>query len=211
MTNANVFLGMLERVATDVEGAQEYLTELDSALGDGDHGVSMTIGFRAVREALPALSHEDLPAILERAATIFQGAAGATVGALLGAGVTTAAGALKGRTELGPADLSLAFRAATKRVMDLGGARPGDKTMLDCLDPAATAIEGAVANGKGTLEALEAALEAAREGMDFTAQMIARKGRASRLGERTRGHVDPGAASCFLILQSAVDFFRNNQ
>jgi len=211
MTNANVFLRMLERVATDIEGAQEYLTELDSALGDGDHGVSMTIGFRAVREVLPDLSREELPAILERAATTFQAAAGATVGALLGAGVTTGAGALKGKTKVGPADLSRAFRAATNRVMELGGAQPGDKTMLDCLDPAATAIEDAVAHGKGTLEALEAAVEAAREGMASTAQMIARKGRASRLGERTRGPVDPGAASCFLILQSAVDFFRKHQ
>lgn len=211
MTDTNVILGMLEQVAIDMESAQAYLTELDSALGDGDHGVSMTIGFRAVREALSDLPGESLPAILDRVATTFQAAAGATVGALLGAGVATAAAALEGKTEPGPADLSLAFRAATNRVMDLGGARPGDKTMLDCLEPAATAIEGAVANGKGSLEALEAALAAARQGRDSTAQMIARKGRASRLGERTRGHVDPGAASCFLILQSAVDFFRENQ
>lgn len=211
MTDTNAFLGMLERVATDIEGAQEYLTELDSALGDGDHGVSMTIGFRAVRQALPEISREELPVILDRVATTFQAAVGATVGALLGAGVITAADALKGRAELGPADLSVAFRAATNCVMNLGGARPGDKTMLDCLDPAATAIEDAVANGKGTLEALEAGLDAARDGMQSTAQMIARKGRASRLGERTRGHVDPGAASCFLILQSAVDFFRKHQ
>lgn len=211
MTDTNLVLRMLEKVATDIEGAQEHLTELDSALGDGDHGVSMTIGFRAVRQVLPDLAREDLAGILDRVATTFQAAAGATVGALLGAGVTTAAGALKGRKELGPADLSLAFRAAADRVMDLGGARPGDKTMLDCLDPAATAIEGAVAQGKGTIEALEAALEAARAGMNSTAQMIARKGRASRLGERTRGHVDPGAASCFLILQSAVDFLRTYQ
>lgn len=202
---------LLEKVARDVESAQEHLTELDAAMGDGDHGVSMTIGFRAVRKALATTSETSVPGLLLQAANTFQAAAGATVGALLGAGVRGAANTLTGKAQFGPQELSGSFRAALDTVMKLGGAEPGDKTLVDCLHPATVAAETAVRDGKDAFGALRSALEAAEQGMESTRQLVARKGRASRLGERTRGHVDPGAASCFLILRSAVEFLEQER
>lgn len=202
---------LIEKVARDVESAQAHLTQLDAALGDGDHGVSMTIGFRAVRKALATTTELSVSALLQQAANTFQAAAGATVGALLGAGVRAAASALGGKDQLGPEDLSRSFRAALDTVMKLGGAEPGDKTMVDCLHPATEATEKAVRAGKDAFSALRSGLQAAEQGLESTRLLVARKGRASRLGERTRGHLDPGAASCFLILQSAVSFLEQER
>jgi phosphoenolpyruvate---glycerone phosphotransferase subunit DhaL len=199
---------LIEHVAVALEAAHPYLTQLDAAMGDGDHGVSMTIGFRAVRKALAGKPHESVADVLQQAGTVFQAAAGATVGALLGAATTSAAGALRGRDALAAEDLARAFRAATDAVMRLGGAQPGDKTLVDCLHPAAAEVERAVAEGQHGLAAFERGLHAAREGMEATRTLVARKGRASRLGERTLGHIDPGAASSLLILQSAFEFLQ---
>ena len=209
--NTRQMVRLLEKVARDIESAQAHLTQLDAAMGDGDHGVSMTIGSRAVRKALATTSACSVPDLLQQAANTFQAAAGATVGALLGAGVRAAASTLASKDQLGPEDLSRSFRAALDAVMKLGGAEPGDKTMVDCLHPATVATEKAVLEGKDAFTALRCGLEAAEQGMESTRMLVARKGRASRLGERTRGHVDPGAASCFLMLQSAVDFLEQER
>ena len=205
MTNAmdsQRLLRLVERVALDLETAQPYLTELDGALGDGDHGVSVTIGCRGVRKVLPAQAGRPLAEVLHQVGTTFQAAAGATVGALFGAALTHAAAALQHNQQPSAQDLARALRAATDAVMQLGGAGPGDKTMVDCLLPATAAFERSVDQGHDAFDALEAALEAAKDGVEATRSMLARKGRASRLGERTRGHIDPGATSTFLIFQS---------
>lgn len=199
---------MLEQVGRDLETAHHYLGQLDAALGDGDHGVSMTIGVRAVRKALAAHQCETVAELLQQTGAVFQGAAGATVGALLGTALANAAGVLKDREPLTAKDMAAAFRAALDAVTRLGGAQPGDKTLVDCLHPAVVAIEKAVAEGCDALSAFDRGVEAGKHGMESTRDLLARKGRASRLGERTRGHVDPGAASCFLILQSAHAFLR---
>lgn len=214
MTNALAterMLRMIERAALDLEAAQPYLTELDAAMGDGDHGVSMTIGCRAVRKTLPAQAEKTVADLLQHVGTTFQAAAGATVGALLGAALASAAAALKGKDELAAEDLAQAFRAATDAVMRLGGAQPGDKTLVDALYPATAALEAEIAQGSDAFDAFECALQAAKEGMEATRSLVARKGRASRLGERTRGHIDPGATSCFLILQSCYRFLQHER
>lgn len=202
---------LVEHVAVALEGAHDYLTQLDAAMGDGDHGVSMTIGFRAVRKALAARQQETAAEVLRQAGTVFQGAAGATVGALLGAAAVSAADELKGREAFSAQDLARAFRAATDAVMRLGGAQPGDKTLVDCLHPAAAQIEHAITQTSDIATVYQHGLRAARDGMEATRALVARKGRASRLGERTRGHIDPGAASCLLILQSAFDFLQRER
>lgn len=204
-------LRLIERVSLDLEEQQGYLTDLDSAMGDGDHGVSMTIGCRALRKTLPKHTGKNVAEMLQQAGATFQAAAGATVGALLGAALTNAGTVLEGKEVLAAPDLGRALRAATDAVMRLGGAQPGDKTLVDALHPAAAALDSAIARGSDALAALESAVHAAQGGMEATRTMIARKGRASRLGERTRGHIDPGAASCFLILQSAHQFLQHER
>lgn len=199
---------LIEHVAVALEAAHQYLTQLDAAMGDGDHGVSMTIGFRAVRKALAGQPQKTASDVLHHAGVVFQGAAGATVGALLGAAATSAAGVLKDHEAITAEDMARAFRAATDAVMRLGGAQPGDKTLVDCLHPAAAEIERAMTQGCDALAAYERGLRAAKDGMEATRAMVARKGRASRLGERTLGHIDPGAASCLLILQAAFNFLQ---
>jgi len=208
MDKSQLLLATLERITGRLEEAQTYLTQLDGAIGDGDHGVSMTIGSRAVRRMLPGLAGAPVSRILDQVGSEFQEQAGATVGALLGAGLKAAATSLDGCETPGPAEVASAFRVATDRIMKLGKAAPGDKTLVDAIEPATRAMEAAAAQGFPTLQVLESGFDAARAGLDLTKTMIARKGRASRLGERSRGSADPGAASCTLILEAAVAFLR---
>lgn len=203
-------IAIVDGVAADLEAAQERLTQLDSALGDGDHGVTMTIGARAVRKELGRLEGRGVAEIVQRCGASFQAAAGATVGALLGAGLLSAARELAGADRPGLEQMSRALDAANLRIQELGKARVGEKTLVDAIDPAARALREAVAEGKGADEAMSCMLEAARRGMQATTDMLGTKGRASRLGERTRGHQDPGATSCYLILESIVRLVKQN-
>ena len=186
---------------------KDYLTELDSAIGDADHGINMDRGFQAVvAHALAAAPVEgDIGATLKGAGMTLISTVGGASGPLYGTLFLGMAAAAAGKLELMLADWIAAFEAGVAGVMRRGKAAPGDKTMIDCLAPAVDALKAAAAEGAGWGSALRAAEEAGRRGMEATIPLVARKGRASYLGERSAGHQDPGATSAHLLLAAAVE------
>jgi phosphoenolpyruvate---glycerone phosphotransferase subunit DhaL len=188
----------------DVVGIQrDYLTQLDAAIGDGDHGTNMNRGFEAVEKALAGQNGDVPPGrLLILAGKTLVSTVGGASGPLWGSALR-AAGRSLGDAETfdGPA-LAQALDAAIAAVVDLGAAAPGDKTMIDALVPASDALKRGLDSDAPLTEALAAAGEAAEEGARATVPMLARKGRASYLGERSIGHQDPGATSAALILRA---------
>ena len=196
-------------IAESVKDRRDYLTQLDAAIGDGDHGVNMDRGFEAVGKALAAQDGSLSPGkLLTVAGKTLVSTVGGASGPLWGTAFRRAGRALGDREELGGEELVVALRAALDGVVELGAAQPGDTTMVDALAPAIDALEGALDAGKPLGEALAAATEAAESGAKATVPLQARKGRASYLGERSIGHQDPGATSAALVmaaLQRAVE------
>ncbi len=202
----------MESVPTDRAGAvvadlvqaiqanRAYLSEIDGAIGDGDHGINMSKGFSAAAGAIApgtALG----PALARLGETLMEGVGG-SMGPLYGAFFSSMAEALGSRAELDAAAFSGMMAAAQAAVEDLGGAKVGDKTLLDTLVPARAAFDDARAEGLPLAACLERMAAAARTGRDSTRNLVARVGRASRLGERSRGVLDAGATSCCLILET---------
>ncbi len=197
------FVAMLKEIAESIEAEKDRLSELDGPIGDGDHGVSMSIGWSAVTDALAGLPPgADFARICSTAAKSFLNAVGASAGPLYATAFLRGGAALKGCGAL-DANAFVAFiGAASQGIRDRGKASPGDKTMLDAWLPAVAAAEAAQASGASLAGCAAAAARAARDGAAATAGMLARMGRASRLGERSLGHVDPGAASTALIFEA---------
>jgi dihydroxyacetone kinase-like protein len=188
---------------------KEYLTELDSAIGDADHGINMDRGFQAIAKKLPELGNmTDIGAILKACGMTLITTVGGASGPLYGTAFLQAGSALAGKQELEPGDLLVAGEAALKGVLMRGKATLGDKTMVDALTPAIAALEVALAAGAKAAEALEKASTAAEAGMTGTIPIQARKGRASYLGERSIGHQDPGATSSFLLIRTMAETAR---
>jgi phosphoenolpyruvate---glycerone phosphotransferase subunit DhaL len=193
--------------AAAIEAEADHLTQLDSAIGDGDHGINMTRGMRAVTAAL---ADADEPAPGKRlilAGKTLVSTAGGASGPLWGSALRRGGRALGDGQLDGPA-LVAALAAALAAVQELGAAEPGDKTMVDALGPAVAALRERLDAGDALPDAVAAAADAAEEGARATTPMQARKGRASYLGERSIGHQDPGATSAALImaaLQLAVE------
>jgi dihydroxyacetone kinase-like protein len=184
-----------------VEAEADHLTQLDSAIGDGDHGVNMTRGFRAVSEALAGAEGDEPPGkVLIRAGKTLVSSVGGASGPLWGTALRRAGRALGDAESLDGDRLVVALDAALKAVQELGAAVPGDKTMVDALTPAVASLRSGLEAGDSLERALAAAAEAAAEGARATVPMQARKGRASYLGERSIGHQDPGATSTALIV-----------
>ena len=178
--------------------------QLDGVIGDADHGIAMALGFGAVRDALAALdlAATEPTALLNTAAKSFLNAVGASSGPLYATAFMRAAAAVKGKAALDDADVIALFQAMAQGIQDRGKAEIGEKTMIDAWLPAAEAAAAAHAAGKSLAESLDAALAAAERGAEATKDMIAAKGRASRLGERSLGHIDPGAASAVTVDRS---------
>lgn len=195
-------IALFERISAAIEADKDRLCKLDGVIGDADHGVTMSIGFTAVGAALRALdpATADPTAVFNTAAKSFLNAVGASSGPLYATAFMRAGAAVKGKTALDRDGVVAVIGAVAKGIQDRGKGERGDKTMLDAWIPAAEAAEAARANGKPIQACLEAALAAATAGAEATKSMIASKGRASRLGERALGHMDPGAASAVLIL-----------
>jgi phosphoenolpyruvate---glycerone phosphotransferase subunit DhaL len=196
-------------VAESVKDQRDYLTQLDAAIGDGDHGVNMDRGFDAVGKALAAQGDSLTPGkLLTVTGKTLVSTVGGASGPLWGTAFRRAGRALGDREELDGQDLVGALQAALDGVVELGAAQPGDKTMVDALGPAIEALRAALEAGEPLDRALTAASKAAEEGAKATVPLQARKGRASYLGERSIGHQDPGATSAALImaaLQLAVE------
>lgn len=183
-----------------------YLIELDRAIGDSDHGENMDRGFQAVLEKLAEIRPETPGAALKLTAMTLMSKVGGAAGPLYGTAFLRASTVVGDAAEVDPAVWATALVAARDGIVARGKAESGDKTMVDAWTPAAEAGQAAAANGAGNvLEVLVAAAEAAETGAIATDPLVARKGRASYLGERSAGHRDPGAASSALILRAAVE------
>jgi dihydroxyacetone kinase phosphoprotein-dependent L subunit len=198
-----------------VAAARERLTDLDAAIGDGDHGINLDRGFRELLRRLETgLLASDPPAVaLEGAGRALMGTVGGASGALYGRAIQRAGAALLAAgDDAAPLDdrpqeerAVIAFGAAVDAIAALGRATTGEKTMLDALVPARSAFEAAVGAGSTLAQAARSAAEAAEAGAEATIPLIATKGRASYLGERSIGHLDPGAVSSALLLRALAD------
>ncbi|RWO55675.1 dihydroxyacetone kinase subunit DhaL [Mesorhizobium sp.] len=193
---------MFDAIAVAIEADKDRLCQLDGVIGDADHGIAMALGFGAVRDALAPLdvSATEPTVLLNTAAKSFLNAVGASSGPLYATAFMRGAAAVKGKATLAGADVVALFQAMAQGIHDRGKAEIGEKTMVDAWLPAAQAAAAAHAAGKTLSESLAAALEAAERGAEATKDMIAAKGRSSRLGERSLGHIDPGAASAVTVI-----------
>jgi dihydroxyacetone kinase-like protein len=190
----------IRAVAATVAEHRVELIQLDRAIGDGDHGENLDRGFTAVLAALDQSTPDSPAAVLKLVASTLISKVGGAAGPLYGTAFLRAATAVKDRAELGPADVTEALTAALGGVVARGKAEVGDKTMVDALTPAVHA-----AAGDSVADVLAAAAAAAATGADTTVPLVARKGRASYLGERSAGHMDPGARSTTLLLRAFAE------
>jgi dihydroxyacetone kinase-like protein len=188
--------------ADTVEASRDELCRLDAGAGDGDHGVTMALAARAVRHAMEAAPDASNAELVTKVA-LAMGSVGGAIGPIYASALLAVAGTLRGLPPGEPltvADAVACGEAAEMAISGIGHARPGDKTILDALHPAVAALRNARASGDRVEVALNAAATAAREGAASTAAMVASAGRASRLGERSRGLADPGASSFALVM-----------
>jgi phosphoenolpyruvate---glycerone phosphotransferase subunit DhaL len=197
-------LAVIKEMAAAMEEHRRALTRLDSEIGDGDHGNNMHRGFQAALERLEATNPQSPADALKAVSTALISKVGGAAGPLYGTAFLRASTALSGKEDLSPEDVAEAVGAALSGVKQRGKAEEGDKTMVDALAPAAEAAKEAASAGSGAGEVFRAAAEAAGEGAEATVELTAKRGRASYLGERAAGHMDPGARSSFLLLDAAA-------
>jgi dihydroxyacetone kinase-like protein len=197
--NAETVRRWLEAAAASVREQRDYLTQLDAAIGDADHGTNMDRGFSAVVEKLQGLEAPPGRLLITAGGTLVSTVGGAS-GPLWGTALRRAGRALGEAEEFDGSELAAALDAALEGVVELGAAQEGDKTMVDALAPAVRALRQQLADGATVAAALAAARSASEDGMRATVPLQASKGRASYLGERSIGHQDPGATSTALII-----------
>ena len=200
----------LRAFAAAIAARRDELTELDAAIGDADHGVNMDRGLQAVVGKLPAAEESgateaaELGPLFRTIGMTLVSTVGGAAGPLYGTFFLELGKAAGNRTRLTATEWAEALAAAVAGVQARGKAEPGDKTMVDALLPAAAALRAAAGSGASLPAAARAAADAAAEGMRATTPLVARKGRASYLGERSAGHQDPGATSSWLLLDTAA-------
>lgn len=202
-------LNWVKAIATVIGENSKYLTELDAAIGDADHGANMERGFKAVMNKLPEISDKDIGTIFKTIGMTLISTVGGAGGPLYGTFFLQIGTKTAGKMELSLTDWTEALEAALNGVVMRGKAEVGDKTMVDALTPAVAVLKQSVPDSQPINKALELSAEAARKGMEGTIPLVARKGRASYLGERSAGHQDPGATSSFLILQAAANTWKD--
>lgn len=195
----------LEKCATVLEANKAYLTELDSPIGDADHGANIARGFATIVTKLPTVADKDIGQLLKMTGMTLMSAVGGASGLLYGNFFLKAATVAGNKTELTAAELVQLLEAGQDGIVQRGRAVVGDKTMIDAWTPAINTMRDAVTVGATLPVALAAAVAAAETGMKSTIPLQARKGRASYLGERSIGHQDPGATSTHLILQALAE------
>ena len=194
-------LDWMSRFAGEMSEHRQELVALDTAIGDGDHGTNMNRGMTKAMEKLDGAEQADPGAVLKSVAMTLVSSVGGAAGPLYGTLFLQMGGALAGQPEVDLPSYAAAWRKGLEGVQARGKAEPGDKTMVDALIPGVEALEAASDLDSG----LRAAAQAAEEGMKATTPLIARKGRASYLGERSEGHQDPGATSTYYLFKSAEE------
>lgn len=196
---------ILIKVSEKIDKNKEYLTELDAAIGDGDHGLNMSKGFKAVSDKLRSEEDNNIGNILKNTGMTLVSNVGGASGPLYGTAFMKASMALKDKNEIDINDFLNALKLALEGIKSRGKATEGEKTMIDALSPAIKSMEDSIKNGESYIEVLEKGKDAALEGVEFTKTIKATKGRASYLGDRSIGHQDPGATSCFYILETIYE------
>jgi dihydroxyacetone kinase-like protein len=189
---------------------RDTLTQLDSAIGDADHGANMDRGFQAVMSKMADMSGQDIGSVFKTVGMTLLSTVGGAAGPLYGTLFLQLGSVTTGKMELSLEEMAAGLEAGVGGVQKRGKAEPGDKTMIDALAPALDVLKSAAAEGRSISEAFKASAEAAKSGMEATIPLVARKGRASYLGERSAGHQDPGATSSYLLIQSAADVLKDN-
>ncbi|MDF2611549.1 MAG: dihydroxyacetone kinase subunit [Lachnospiraceae bacterium] len=197
--NGHKVINIIDKIAEAIEYNKLYLTELDAAIGDGDHGLNMSKGFQAVKEKLKEDEGTNIGEILKKTGMTLVSNVGGASGPLYGTAFMKAGMEVNGKEEINIADFERMLKAALDGIKLRGKAERNDKTMIDAIEPALNAVSNAIRQELSTKDVLKAAADAANEGVAFTKEIIARKGRASYLGERSIGHQDPGATSSALI------------
>lgn len=201
-------IAIVEAVAKKIEVEKDFLTQLDNEIGDGDHGINLARGFKSVLEKLPTFADKDIGAILKAVGMELVSTVGGASGPLYGTAFMKAGNVCKGKFELTDAEFAAALDAAIGGVKMRGKAGEGEKTMLDALCPAYKALKDGLDAGKSLTDALSDGVDAAQAGVEYTKTIIATKGRASYLKERSLGHQDPGATSSLFMLQTALEVLR---
>ena len=205
--NVNDTIALIKLIARDIEENKEYLTELDTAIGDADHGINLSRGFGAVLHKLDESSFSaSAPGdVLKATAMTLISTVGGASGPLYGTLFLKMSGELKA-DEITMSDFCRALETGIEGVKARGKAAKGEKTMLDALMPALESLKESAAAGLSSADAFNKAAEKAKEGCEYTKTIIATKGRASYLGERSLGHIDPGCMSSYLIIKAAAEF-----
>jgi dihydroxyacetone kinase-like protein len=204
LTKAQV-IAWMENTAEVLRQNKDYLTALDSAIGDADHGINMDRGFQSVIQKKSDWEGADIGGILKSVGMTLMSSVGGASGPLYGTFFLRGGMAVASRQELSDDDILKMLTAGVEGVLQRGRPALGDKTMYDALAPALEALGSSLGNGDQAATALSEAVRAAEAGMQATIPMQARKGRASYLGERSIGHQDPGATSAYLILKALLD------
>ena len=194
----------VRRFGAIVAEQRDHLTDLDSAIGDADHGINMERGMRAVSDKLDAAPPATADELFKLVGMTLVSSVGGASGPLYGTFFLRLGAACGARESISIDELAKAIRAGVEGLVARGRPELGDKTMFDSLEPAIEALDAAVAAGKSAAECFTAAWQAAERGRDATTPMVARKGRASYLGERSAGHQDPGATSAALLFEAAA-------
>lgn len=199
--NAADFKKILLDIAATIDSNVDYLTELDAEIGDGDHGVNMNKGFKKIRENLLASNTGDIGEMLIISGKVLLNEIGGAMGPLYGGGFVKAGILLKGKDKIDKTDIYNMFKAILDSMNSIAPAKIGDKTLVDTIEPFINEY-GGLMDSNDLLNTFGKALIRAKEGMESTKDMISKVGRSSRLLERSKGHIDVGAASSYLILES---------
>jgi phosphoenolpyruvate---glycerone phosphotransferase subunit DhaL len=205
--DVSLLTGWVREFARVIGENAQLLTDLDAAIGDADHGINMDRGMTAVIGALDEAAPADMSALCKQVGMTLVKSVGGASGPLYGTFFLRMAGALGSGDSVDAVDFAKALRAGVEGVVQRGRAEAGDKTMFDALAPALDALDAALASSSGLAAALADATVAAEKGRDATESMVARKGRASYLGQRSVGHKDPGATSAAMLIAAAATAF----
>ncbi|GGD61914.1 dihydroxyacetone kinase subunit DhaL [Paenibacillus nasutitermitis] len=192
-------------IASRIEEKKEELSELDRAVGDGDHGVTMSLGWQAILETIHTYDSPNCGALCKEMAMSFLNAVGSSVGPLYATAFIRGSAALQDNERLDEEDIVQFWLAMVRGIQERGKAKLGDKTMLDTWLPAMDALASAWDESKSLTASLDEAVRAGKAGMQSTAQLVSQMGRSSRLGERSVGHLDPGAASAYYIMDAFAE------
>jgi len=203
-------INIIRAIYQKIDKNKEYLSRLDTEIGDGDHGISMARGFKSLNDKLEEYSNLDIGSILKKSGfeliKTIGGSAGAVFGTLFTGQASYYAKNIKGKDSLKLQDITGMLEEALQQIIKRGNASPGDKTMIDSLQPAIEALKKEANNGSNITEAFKVATEEAKRGAEKTMDMVGKHGRSKYLGERGKGHIDPGAVSTSLIFEATTEY-----